>query len=106
MWIECLILINVIVALVFRTGFPYELDRIASKRFPLHHIPEKPFLCSTCMSFWCGAAFLLISGNFSLFSLCLALFFADIAQITNNLIALVEGVFSKIINVIIKFLDA
>lgn len=45
------------------------------------NISIKPFDCSLCMSFWCGLAYLLLTGSFSLpllFIVCLSSYFTPV----------------------------
>ena len=76
----------VVVNLIFLSGFPFEIDKMVNKRFPFHHIPAKPFLCSLCMSFWTEIVYLLVTQQFGIFSLMISLFFAYGSEIIQSVI--------------------
>lgn len=100
-----MLIIVAIVATIFLTGFPFEMDAIVNKHFPLYHIPDKPFLCATCMSFWSNIAYLLITAQFSLMSLLIALLLAYAAPSIQNVLALIKACIDKIIDAGMHIID-
>lgn len=76
-----LLLISVIVSLIWNTGFWLELDAIINKRFKLYHLPNKPFMCTTCQCWWLCLLALLIMGDLSLLTIVYALIAAHLTKI-------------------------
>lgn len=89
MWIEGLILINVIVALVWNSGFWESVDYYISKRFPLRHLPQIIF-CQLCLCFWLSVIYLIVTGNFTLIGIVAALVNAHLVEITIPLLKVVK----------------
>lgn len=104
MIIEVLMLMA-IVNLVFISGFPFELDEMVNKRWKFHHIPEKPFLCSVCMSFWTGLLYLIVTQQFSLFGLMMVLVFANCSDIIQNGFACAKTLLNVFFGWIMRVLD-
>lgn len=100
-----LVLIVTIVCLIFLSGFPDEMDKAVNKRFPLRHIPEKPFRCSLCMSFWAQVIYLLVTQQFTLISLCIALGLAFGNEIIQNAIVLVKALVNRILTLLMNLID-
>ena len=97
-----LFVLVVIVSVVFISGFPFELDNIISNKSKFHHLPEKPFLCVLCMSFWTQAIWLLITGQFTLISLLTALLLAYAAPTIQNVIILIKSCLDRLVEAAMK----
>ena len=100
-----LLLITVAVSLVFLSGFPDEMDRMVNKRFPLYHIPQKPFRCCLCMSFWTMILYLIVTQQFTLISISCALGLAYGSDIVQNCLVLIKECFSVCIGRLMNFLN-
>ena len=100
-----MLIITAMVSIVFLTGFPFEIDAIINKHFPLYHLPDKPFLCNTCAVFWTLVIWLLITGNISLTSILGALLLAYFAPTISNLLALIKRCVDKILEATMRFID-
>ena len=98
-------MLTVIVSVVFLSGFPDELDRMVNKRFPFYHIPEKPFRCCLCCCFWTMVIYLIVSQQFTIFGLMLALILAYLSDILQNIIVLIKECFSVCIGHLMDFLN-
>lgn len=91
-----LLLINLIVVMVFNSGFIDEIDAAISRKWKFYHLP-KPFSCSLCMTFWCSVIWLLCTHSFSLLTLAMALFSATLTTVTTPLLKVIENWLLKII---------
>ena len=95
--IQNLILINLIVVLIFKSGFVDDIDDIINKKFPFHHLP-KPFSCALCMTTWISIFWVAIAGQISLLSICLCLINASLTSVTLPLITVIENWLLRIIS--------
>ena len=100
-----LLIITIIVSLIFLTGFPFEIDNMIANKWKFHHLPEKPFLCQTCSSFWCMVIYLLITHQLSLISILVSLVLAYTAPTISNLIVMLKRCVDKIIEASMKIID-
>ena len=100
-----LLLLVTIVCLVFLSGFPDEMDRIVNKRFPLRHIPQKPFRCCLCMSFWTQVIYLIVTQQFTILSLAIALFLAYGNEVIQNGIVLLKVLLNRFIGWLMNLID-
>lgn len=91
-----LLLINVIVVMVFLSGFVDSIDGAINRRFPFHHLP-KPFSCSLCMTFWTSVLYVLFMREFTLLNFALCLANAHLTEITTPLITVIKNWLKRII---------
>lgn len=105
MWttIQTLLLINLIIVMIFNSGFVDSMDAIVNKKFPLHHIGP-PLGCALCMTFWTGLGWLLVTGNLSIPTLALALANATLTSVTGPLLKTLENYLLKIIELMNRIL--
>ena len=96
-----LLWINLIVVLVFLSGFVDSIDEFVQKKWKFHHLP-KPFSCSLCTTWWASLIYVLATGQLSLLSIVLCLANAHLTEITTPLITLIKNALLKIIEVIMK----
>lgn len=94
-----LLFINIIVVLIFSSGFIDSVDEFIQKKFRFHHLP-KPFSCALCTTFWVSVIFIFFTGNFSLLNLMLCLVSAHLTEITTPLITLIKNLLLKAIELI------
>lgn len=94
-----LLFINLIVVLVFLSGFVEAIDGFVYKHFKPYHL-GKPFNCSLCTCFWLSLGYILFAGKLSFLSVVLCLANAHLTEITTPLITLVKNLVLKIIEVI------
>lgn len=92
-----LLLINLIVCLVFLSGFVDEVDDAISRKWRFHHLP-KPFSCALCMTLWCSVIWLLCVGQFNILNIALCLANAHLTKITIPLWSVIENWLLKIIS--------
>ena len=72
-----LAIITLILVGIFYSGFPYEFEEIVSKRLKVGKFKlPKPFSCPLCMTWWTTLAYIIITGNLSLFNILVCLLFA------------------------------
>lgn len=91
-----LLLINLIVVMVFNSGFINDIDAAINRKWKFYHL-GKPFSCALCVVFWASVIWLLCTGNFSLLTLAMALFSATLTSVTTPLLKLIENWLLKII---------
>lgn len=91
-----LFLINIILVLIFNSGFVDNIDAMIQKRFKFHHLP-KPFSCVLCMTFWTSILYIILTGNFTLFGITLCLISATLTSITTPLTKVIENALLKIV---------
>lgn len=65
-WTDILFLTLVVVFIVDLSGFTESWLNALSRWLGRRVNSFKPFSCSLCMSWWCGLAYLLITGRFAL----------------------------------------
>lgn len=94
-----LILINLIMVMVFNSGFVDEIDAMVQRRFKFHHLP-KPFSCVLCMTFWTSILYIIIAGHFNLLGITLALASATLTSVTTPLIKTLENYLLKVIELL------
>lgn len=95
-WILNLIWINLIVVLVYKSGFWDSLDAYVNKRFPLRHLPQV-LTCTLCSCWWLSLFYIIISGHFSLLGIVYCLANGHLTNITLPLITVIEQWILKII---------
>ena len=83
-----LLLINLIMVMIFNSGFVDEVDNAISRRFKFHHLP-KPFI---------------FTGNFNLLGITLALASATLTSVTTPLLRTIENYILKIIELMNRIL--
>lgn len=91
-----LLIINLIVTLVFMSGFVDSIDEAISKRWKFHHLP-KPFSCCLCSTFWVSLIWVIATGHLSLLSIALCLINAHLTEVMTPLITLLKNALLKII---------
>lgn len=94
-----LLWINLIVVLIFLSGFIDSVDGWISKTYKFHHLP-KPFSCALCTTFWASLIWVIATGQFSLLSIVFCLANAHLTEITTPLITLVKNLLLKAIGLI------
>lgn len=85
-----LVLISIVVALVFESGFWDSLDEEINKRFKFHHLPQL-LMCSLCQTWWLTFIYILVTGNLSIFNICVCLFLANMVDIWRPAFNLIKG---------------
>lgn len=58
----------------------------------------KPFDCSMCMTWWCGLAYLIISGNFGITGIATVALFAYLSEVVTKVIETAKDVIGIILN--------
>ena len=89
MYIDML-LISAILTGIFYSGFPYEFEKIVSKRlkFGQFKLP-KPFSCPLCMTWWTCLIYIICIKQFTLFNIFACLMFALSTNVINSVYGLV-----------------
>lgn len=93
-----LLLINVIITLIFLSGFVDSIDEAISKRWKFYHLP-KPFSCCLCSTFWASLILVIATGQVSLLSIALCLINAYLTEVTTPLITTIKNWMLKIIEI-------
>lgn len=91
-----LLWINIIIVLIFLSGFIDSIDEAISKRWKFYHLP-KPFSCCLCSTFWASLIWVIATGHLSLFSIALCLINAYMTEVTTPLITVIKNWMLKII---------
>lgn len=98
-----LILISILVALVFESGFWDSLDEEINKRFKFHHLPHL-LRCGYCQTWWLTLLYILITGNLSLFNICICLLIANLNEFWIALIGIVKGYIRMLLGWLSKYI--
>lgn len=99
-----LLFINLIVVLVFLSGFWDSVDEYINKKFGVgYHIPHI-LACSLCQCWWLSLFYIIITGNLTIFNIVLCLANAHLTEITIPLITLVKNILLKIIEIMNKII--
>lgn len=93
-----LLLINLILTLIFYSGFVDEVDGMISRKWRFHHLP-KPFSCLLCSTFWASLIWVIATGQVSLLSIALCLINGHLTEVTTPLITLLKNALLKIIEI-------
>ena len=99
-----LLYINVIVALIWNSGFFDAIDEWISKKVRFHHLPT-PFFCSLCGCWWLSLLWVIVTDNLSMFNICLCIVSAYMTDITWNLYKMIENIIMRIIMYINHYFD-
>jgi len=91
-----LFLINLIVALVYKSGFWDSLDAYINDKFKFYHIPHI-LKCTLCQVFWLSILYIIITGNITLLAIVLCLVNAHLNIV---LIAIISTIINFIMNII------
>lgn len=91
-----LILINIIITLIFLSGFVDSIDEAINKRWKFYHLP-KPFSCCLCSTFWASLIWVIATGHLSLLSIALCLINAHLTEVTTPLITTIKNWLLRII---------
>ncbi len=93
-----LLFINVIVALVYMSGFWDSLDYYINKSFKPYHLPHL-FQCNLCMCFWCSLLYCLIFQRpfLILTAVAYSLINAHLVDITIPLLSTIKSWLQKLI---------
>lgn len=91
-----LLLINIIIVLIFISGFIDEIDDAINRKWRFHHLP-KPFSCALCMTWLTSLAYILFSGQLSLVSIALCLANAHLTEITTPMVTVVKNWLIRIV---------
>ena len=91
-----LLLINIIIVLIFISGFVDEVDDSINRKWRFHHLP-KPFSCALCMTWWTSLAYILFSGQLSLVSIALCLANAHLTEITTPMVTVLKNWLIRIV---------
>lgn len=101
-----LFLIAVIVVCIvdisgFTDSWKSGLKRLLTKgRLSNPNYSLKPFDCSTCLNFWTGLVYLLVTHNFSLWMLTYLLLLSVMTPVIKDVIILIRELFIKLIRLI------
>ena len=91
-----LLLINVIVALVYMSGFWDTMDYYVNKHFKFHHLPHI-FQCYLCQTMWLSVIYILIAGKLSLLWLAMCLVNAHLTEVMVPLLTVVKNWLLKVV---------
>ena len=98
-----LLWINLIMVLIHESGFIENIDEWISEKYKFHHLPY-PIRCCLCGVNWLSILYILVTGQFSLFTLLLCLINAHLTKITQPLYRLAENIALKIIELLNRWL--
>ena len=109
--INLFILTCIIVFIIDLSGFVDEMvKRVYYKYIKVgdYHtlIPKlKPFTCATCLSFWAGLIYLLITSQFTITMIGYVCLLAFLSPIIGDILVMIKDVMNKVINLIYKLID-
>ena len=101
-----LLTINLVLILVIdMSGFVPEFKQLLSKLLTKNAIATdayriKPFDCSYCMTFWCCMLYLLVTQQFTCFTVLLALGLTHFTDVTRQMMLLIKDILIKLIDTI------
>ena len=84
------LLINLIVTLVFLSGFWTSVDEAVYNRFKPYHLPHI-FSCTLCQCFWLSILYTVIAGVPFLLGVVLSLINGHLTEITTPAITLIKN---------------
>lgn len=90
-----LLLINLIVVMVFLSGFWTSMDDFVYSRLKPYHLPHI-FKCCFCQAFWLSLLYIIIAGKFTLLTIALCLINAHLSDILIPLITIIKNWLYKI----------
>lgn len=93
-----LLIINVIITLIFLSGFVDSIDDAISRKWKFHHLP-KPFSCCLCSTFWASLIWVICTHQFSLLSIALCLINAHLTEVMTPLITVIKNWMLRIIEI-------
>lgn len=101
---ENLIVIMLIVALIFESGFWDSLDSYVNERFKFHHLPHL-LMCPLCQTWWLSLLYITVTGNLSLFNILLCIINAHLVDFMPAIIGLIKNIVFKLIDIINNVVD-
>ena len=99
-----LLWINLLITLIFLSGFVDSVDAFVYQHFKPYHL-GKPFSCNLCSVVWASVIYVLIIRELSLFTLMLCVLNGHLTEITAPLITLIKNALLKILEVILKVME-
>lgn len=102
---ELLLLAIIVVFIVDISGIVDTMKRALSRWLSVKIERIKPFDCSLCMVWWCGLAYLLIIGRFSLGPLVFVAVLATCSVQIGGLLQLMRGVVQWVIDSAFRVLE-
>ena len=109
--INLFILTCIIVFIIDLSGFVDEMvKRLYYKYIKVgdYHtlIPKlKPLTCATCLNFWVGLIYLLITSQFTITMIGYVCLLSFLTPIIGDILVMIKDVLNKIINLIYKLID-
>lgn len=94
-----LLMINVIVALVYESGFWDNLDEYINNKFKFYHIPHI-LTCGLCQTWWLSLLYIIMTGNLNLMMIAICLFNAHLNKVVIALYKLIENLLLKLIGLL------
>ena len=91
-----LLLINLIVSMVYMSGFWDSLDYYLNKRLKPYHLPHI-FQCTLCQTFWLSLIYILIAHTPILLGIVLSLINAHLSEITIPLLTSIKEWLKRLI---------
>ena len=91
-----LLLINIILTLIFMSGFWDVMDSEVNKRIRFGHLPHI-LRCLLCQCWWASLIWVIATGHLSLLSIALCLINAHMTEVMTPLITLLKNALLKII---------
>lgn len=97
-------ILMVIVALVFESGFWDSLDSYVNERFKFHHLPHL-LMCPLCQTWWLSLFYIIVTGNLSLGNVALCLVNAHMVDFMPPIISTIKNLVFKVIEIINRLID-
>lgn len=95
--INLLLIQFIVTGIIDVSGFISELETMLGKWLHIKAKIPKPFSCATCLTFWTGLIYLLITANLTLPLVAFTLFISLLSTVTSGLIFLIRDILLKII---------
>lgn len=108
MILDLFILTIIVVFIIDLSGIIDTLKRVIWKLFFKSSFQEfelKPLDCSLCMTWWSCLGYIIITNQFSLYSICVCALFSFSADLVGTILHAVKDIFGLLLNKIIDTLS-
>lgn len=94
-----IVLIMMIVALIFESGFWDTVDESINEKYPLYHLPHI-LSCGLCQTWWLTLLYIIITGRLTLLNIALCLVAAHLEETAQNLISILKNWIDRLMKAI------
>lgn len=110
MIIQLLLLATIITFGISTSGFGDSLRYGIWKLFlfpkhPITAIPDKPFFCPLCATFWIGLVYLYITDHFTLLYITILALISYLTDVIDTVLRLIKDILVKVVDLVYKLVD-